>query len=79
MPIIDIFRSRETTDCELTYETDAVLQREIKLVAPLHHLITLLLSLPPALQRPAGSVDINLDVFLEGLDQTFSVTLGVTV
>ena len=64
---------------EETYPADTVLQREIELVAPVDHLVALLLSVPAALQLSAASVDIHLDVFGQRLDQAFSVTLSVTV
>ena len=69
----------EGPDFEPTYPADAVLQGEIELVAPVDHLVTFLLSLSSALQFPTTSVDIDLDVFSQRLDQAFSVTLGVTV
>ena len=59
--------------------TDAVFERKIKLVAPVHHLVAFLLSVSATLELPTSSIDVNPHVFCEGTDKTFSITLGVTV
>ena len=64
---------------EQIYQTDAVLQGEIELVALAQHLVAFLGGVRVALETPTGSVDINLDVFEERLDQALSVTPRVAV